>query len=122
MTRKINHICKDCGHALYWDATAVWDVETQSFEMTDTNDFHACQECESENCCKTVDVETGEEVKQGPDWTKGYLPVAEAEAAWQAFTKQRRVEYRAKVAAQEAEAHAKANAAALAAYQETDNV
>lgn len=84
MTRRIDHVCKECGGSMYWDATAYWDAEAQEWAAGDPNDFNACQDCGSENSAKVIDIDTGEELDTGPT-DRTWHPKDEAKALWDAW-------------------------------------
>jgi len=47
---KVRKVCKECGNDSVWvDANAVWNEETQQYELLDTfNDNSWCNTCEAE--------------------------------------------------------------------------
>jgi hypothetical protein len=53
-------VCGKCGEqAIYWDASAYWNAETQKLEMSDgacESDKNFCGDCDAENEGKKVEI------------------------------------------------------------------
>lgn len=121
MTRNIKFTCRTCGSdQVTFDATARWDVEAQSYTVSTLYDDCFC---ESDNCLgnerrvQERDAVTGEELGLGPG-SFDYIPKAEADAAWDAYHKQREAEKRAREEDLKQKAIIAENAATLATATE----
>jgi hypothetical protein len=55
---KVNMICKSCGGTnVMHDAWAVWNVETQEWELGTVFDYAHCEDCDGECSIKEIEID-----------------------------------------------------------------
>lgn len=92
--RRMVERCKACGSDdIRCDAVAEWDSDTGGYVLVDTYDTSWCNGgCDGEECSTAMfDTDSGEELKRGP-YSPEYLPKAEADAAWDQYSRDRQEE------------------------------
>jgi major membrane immunogen (membrane-anchored lipoprotein) len=56
--QRIRYVCERCGSSdIYWDASAIWDVDKQEMELANETDQCHCNECDDHGETSTHAIE-----------------------------------------------------------------